>query len=60
MKKINFYFKHKLKTGIFGLSAVFFLYLLYLSIPSLYDTGRSKSLYEGLSDENLNLSLSAI
>ena len=40
MKKINFYFKNKLKTGIFGLSAVFFLYLLYLSIPSLYDTGR--------------------
>ena len=61
MKKINFNFKHNLKTGIFGLSAVFFLYLLYLSIPSLYDTGRvQKALYEGLSDETgLNLSLSS-
>ena len=39
----------------------FFLYLLYLSIPSLYDTGRvQKALYEGLSDETgLNLSLSS-
>ena len=61
MKKINFNFKHNLKTGIFGLSAVFFLYLLYLSIPSLYDTGRvQKALYKGLSDETgLNLSLSS-
>ena len=39
----------------------FFLYLLYLSIPSLYDTGRvQKASYEGLSDETgLNLSLSS-
>ena len=61
MKKINFNFKHNLKIGIFGLSAAFFLYLLYLSIPSLYDTGRvQKALYEGLSDETgLNLSLSS-
>ena len=61
MKKINFSFKHNLKIGIFGLSAVFFLYLLYLSIPSLYDTGRvQKDLYKSLSDETgLNLSLSS-
>ena len=61
MKKINFNFKHNLKTGIFGLSAVFFLYLLYLSIPSLYDTGRvQKDLYKSLSKETgLNLSLSS-
>ncbi len=61
MKKINFSFKHNLKIGIFGLSAVFFLYLLYLSIPSLYDTGRvQKDLYKILSDETgLNLSLSS-
>ncbi len=61
MKKINFSFKHNLKIGIFGLSAVFFLYLLYLSIPSLYDTGRvQKDLYKSLSSETgLNLSLSS-
>ncbi len=61
MKKINFSLKHNLKIGIFGLSAVFFLYLLYLSIPSLYDTGRvQKDLYKSLSDETgLNLSLSS-
>ena len=61
MKKINFSFKHNLKIGIFGFSAIFFLYLLYLSLPSLYDTGRvQKALYEGLSDETgLNLSLSS-
>ena len=61
MKKKNFNFKHNLKIGIFGLSAVFFLYLLYLSIPSLYDTGRvQKDLYKILSDETgLNLSLSS-
>ena len=61
MKKINFSFKHNLKIGIFGFSAFFFLYLLYLSLPSLYDTGRvQKALYEGLSDETgLNFSLSS-
>ena len=61
MKKINFSYKHNLKIGIFVLSAVFFLYLLYLSIPSLYDTGRvQKDLYKSLSDETgLNLSLSS-
>ncbi len=39
----------------------FFLYLLYLSLPSLYDTGRvQKALYKGLSKETgLNLSLSS-
>ena len=42
MKKINFKFKFKynIKIAIFTTSALFFLYLLYLSIPSLYDTGR--------------------
>ena len=61
MKKINFSYKHNLKIGIFVLSAVFFLYLLYLSIPSLYDTGRvQKDLYKSLSKETgLNLSLSS-
>mgnify|MGYP001170574818 CR=1 FL=1 len=61
MKKINFSFKHNLKIGIFSFSAIFFLYLLYLSLPSLYDTGRvQKALYEGLSDETgLNFSLSS-
>ena len=61
MKKINFSFKHNLKIGIFGLSAIFFLYLLYLSLPSLYDTGRvQKALYKGLLKETgLILSLSS-
>lgn len=61
MKKINYSFKHNLKIGVFCLSALFFLYLLYLSLPSLYDTGRvQKALYKGLSKETgLNLSLSS-
>ncbi len=61
MKKINLNFKYNLKTAIFTLSALFFLYLLYLSIPSLYDTGRvQKVLYNKISKEfQLNLSLSS-
>jgi len=74
MKKINFksrYNKFKsqynnLKSqynntiAIFTVSALFFLYLLYLSIPSLYNTGRvQKDLADKLArDFNLNISLS--
>ena len=61
MKKINFNIQYNLKTAIFTLSALFFLYLLYLSVPSLYDTGRvQKVLYNKILKEfQLNLSLSS-
>ena len=61
MKKINFNFKFNLKIGIFTFTSLFFLYLLYLSIPSLYDSGRvQKDLYNKLIKEfGLNLSLSS-
>ncbi len=61
MKKINLNFKYNLKIAIFTLSALFFLYLLYLSVPSLYDTGRvQKVLYNKILKEfQLNLSLSS-
>ena len=57
MKKINFNFKFNLKIGIFTFTSLFFLYLLYLSIPSLYDSGRvQKDLYNKLIKEfGLNL-----
>ena len=60
MKKINFNFRYNHKIGIFTLSSVFFLYLLYLSIPSLYDTGRVQKVFNDkfLTDFNLNISLS--
>ena len=61
MKKINFNFKYNQKIGIFTFSFLFFLYLLYLSIPSLYDSGRvQKVLYNKLlHDFGLNISLSS-
>ena len=61
MKKINFNIKLNLKVGIFAITSLFFLYLLYLSLPSLYDTGRvQKDLYNKLLEEyGLNLSLSS-
>ena len=60
MKKINFNFRYNHKIGIFTLSSIFFLYLLYLSIPSLYDTGRVQKVFNDkfLTDFNLNISLS--
>ena len=60
MKKINFKIRYNHKIAIFGLSSVFFLYLLYLSIPSLYDTGRVQKVFNDkfLTDFNLNISLS--
>ena len=60
MKKYNFNFRYNHKIAIFSLSAVFFLYLLYLSIPSLYDTGRVQKVFNEkfLTDFNLNISLS--
>ncbi len=61
MKKINFNTKFNFKIGIFTITSLFFLYLLYLSIPSLYDSGRvQKVLYNKLLEEfSLNLSLSS-
>ncbi len=61
MKKINFNIKFNLKIGIFTITSLFFLYLLYLSIPSLYDSGRvQKDLHDKLLLEfGLNLSLSS-
>ncbi len=61
MKKLNFNIKFNLKIGIFTFTSLFFLYLLYLSIPSLFDTGRvQKALYKNLNkDFGLNLSLSS-
>jgi len=60
MKKNYFNFRYDHKTAIFGLSTAFFLYLLYLSIPSLYDTGRVQKVFNNkfLTDFNLNISLS--
>jgi len=60
MKKNNFNFRYNHKIAIFSLSTVFFLYLLYLSIPSLYDTGRVQKVFNEkfLTDFNLNISLS--
>ena len=61
MKKINFNIKFNFKIAIFTFASFFFLYLLYLSIPSLYDSGRvQKVLYYKLIEEfGLNLSLSS-
>ena len=61
MKKINLNIKLNFKIGIFTITSLFFLYLLYLSIPSLYDSGRvQKALYNNLVEEfGLNLSLSS-
>ena len=61
MKKINFNIKLNFKIGIFTFASLFFLYLLYLSIPSLYDSGRvQKVLYDKLIQEfQLNFSLSS-
>ena len=60
MKKNNFNFRYNHKLAIFTLSTAFFLYLLYLSIPSLYDTGRVQKVFNKkfLTDFNLNISLS--
>lgn len=60
MKKINFKFEFDKKKGLFASAFIFFIFLLYLSIPSLYDTGRvqkdvGKKLLE---DFGLNFSLS--
>ena len=44
--------KFNLKITIFAFASLFFLYLLYLSIPSLYDSGRvQKALYNNLVKE---------
>ena len=55
MKKFNFNFNPKFnintKVIIFGISTLIFLYLLYLSIPSLYKSGRVQKV---LSDEILS------
>ena len=61
MKKINFNIKLNLKVGIFTITTLFFLYLLYLSIPSLYDSGRvQKDFHNKLFEEfGLNFSLSS-
>ena len=49
-----------LKVIIFGISTLIFIYLLYLSIPSLYKSGRVQKVLsdEILSEYNLNISLS--
>ena len=66
MKKfnLNFNFDPKfninVKVIIFGISTLIFIYLLYLSIPSLYKSGRVQKvlLIKILSEYNLNISLS--
>ena len=64
MKKFNFNFNPKFnintKVIIFGISTLIFIYLLYLSIPSLYKSGRVQKVLsdEILSEFNLNISLS--
>ena len=64
MKKFNFNFNPKFnintKVIIFSISTLIFIYLLYLSIPSLYKSGRVQKVLsdEILSEFNLNISLS--
>ena len=64
MKKFNFNFDTKfninVKIVIFGISTLIFIYLLYLSIPSLYNSGRVQKVLSDqiLSEFNLNISLS--
>ena len=60
MKKINFKFDISGKKIFFILSFIFFLFLLYLSIPSLYDSGRvQKDIIKKLDEDfKLNFSLS--
>ena len=65
MKKININFNFKnlsfdKKKIFFFVAFIFFFYLLYLSIPSLYDSGRvQKDLGRKLSEEfKLNFILS--
>ncbi len=64
MKKFNFNFNPRfninIKIVIFSISTLFFIYLLYLSIPSLYKSGRVQKVLsdEILSEFNLNISLS--
>ncbi len=64
MKKFNFNFNPKFNINtkflIFGISIIIFVYLLYLSIPSLYKSGRVQKVLseEILSEFNLNVSLS--
>ena len=64
MKKFNFNinpnFNINTKVVIFGISTLIFIYLLYLSIPSLYKSGRVQKVLtqEILSEFDLNISLS--
>ena len=60
MKKINLKFEINVKKVFFLISFLFFVYLLYLSIPSLYDTGRvQKDIIKKLDkDFELNFGLS--
>ena len=60
MKKINLKFEINVKKVFFFISFLFFVYLLYLSIPSLYDTGRvQKDIIKKLDkDFELNFGLS--
>ncbi len=60
MKKINLKIDLNRKKLFFFFSFIFFIYLLYLSIPSLYDTGRvQKDIVKKLNkDFSLNFSLS--
>ena len=64
MKKFNFNINPKFnintKVILFGISTLIFIYLLYLSIPSLYKSGRVQKVLtqEILSEFDLNISLS--
>ena len=59
MKKLNFNLKINLKIVIFTFATLVFFYLLYLSIPSLYSSGRVQKVLseELLSEFDLNISL---
>ena len=61
MKKLNFNLKINLKIIIFTFATLVFFYLLYLSIPSLYNSGRVQKVLseELLSEFDLNISLSS-
>ena len=61
MKKINLNFQINIRIIIFTISTLIFIYLLYLSIPSLYNSGRVQKVLseEILNEFDLNLSLSS-
>ncbi len=58
IKKYNLNLKLNFKIVIFSISTLVFVYLLYLSIPSLYNTGRVQKVLSSEINSNFDLNLS--